>query len=407
MDKYIHNLITEALSGKNQPTTETPVNSITGKAAFDDNYVSQMQKSSRANSMVGSSKQIMKTLALAFGAGALASMCQMSGMGIFTLVSLLGVPSLIRNIAQNAAAWQRVQSMSFPNNANVAKQCAIEAAKNRAIAQQNCIAAQTNFNNALYAFNIVFQQDKSWNDISAANKKTSFKVQNGGTEEVAVQADRDFTDRYTGQNESKRAKTVLKEAFNGQIETKSREDYQHEFMQQQNEAAAWAVVEAAAQLYKQQYGIWMQWTRYINVLVHKFKSYGLTWEYALSPHTKVSSMAGDAIQKIKTSMGFQPSQRNDSPYQPQNASQTIDLVLISTQWSPGYRNSAYYWVFKQPKTNAHFAIQVPQNSAIQCRRYETYTLVYSPNLVYTRAKDSKGTPITILVDDAYQYLANK
>ena len=118
-------------------------------------------------------------------------------------------------------------------------------------------------------------------------------------------------------------------------------------------------------------------------------------------------MAGDAIQKIKTSMGFQPSQRNDSPYQPQNASQTIDLVLISTQWSPGYRNSASYWVFKQPKTNAHFAIQVPQNSAIKRRRYETYTLVYSPNLVYTRAKDSKGTPITILVDDAYQYLANK
>ena len=231
------------------------------------------------------------------GAGTIlgaAAMGAAAGIGGFVLdvgkiLNVAGLGLIAGQFAANHIALSRIKKLKFPNSPMMAMKYARYAAAERVNAQQICLNIQQNLKNAMNAWNQAYSTEKyNWETLLTALKNAGMqdKAQfqdRGQQQTIDADIDKNFTDKNVGQNEDIKRGSLL-EASQYEKSIKGVGEFKQDFLNDKQEGLGELL--GLANAYVQSYGIWMQWTRYINVLVHKFQKYGVTWERVIASNTK-------------------------------------------------------------------------------------------------------------------------
>ena len=344
------------------------------------------------------------------GAAAMGAMAGIGGatLALGNVLNVVGLGILAGQFVGNLTALNKLSKLEFPKNPQNAMKYARYAAAERVNAQQICLNIQQNLKNAMVAWNQLFTktpynyEEYNWEKLlnliekqQAGSSKAKFQDR-GQNQEVDVDIDKNFTDKNVGQNESIEHGMLLEAAGDDYKNVvKSVADFKTEFQQDPNQALTELVY--IGQAYIQSYGLWMQWTRYINVLVHKFHKYGVTWERVINANNGFgvkNTLITFANELFGTKIPLEDRDGNDE-YVGKYQKQQIVLRVVEPNWG------GKYTLFQQTKTNAYFA--TPLLSFVS--KDDGYYLNYSANLISQNFKDKKTNKmIYILKPESTQEL---
>ena len=311
INKYIYEAWGNQGFGNNQNDSQ---NTEFNQDTVDANRKNRPQSSGKEIGKAAG-KAALGAAGIGIGMGALGAMMGVAAGGMAGMTGILmtvGLGAIAINLAGNLTALKRAKALKFPRTIHNAMEYAKFAAAERTEAQDMCRKIQENIQNAIAAYNQKFDKDLDTSDTSVFGNETAEFQDRGQTQNVNVDWDKDFTNVNAGQNESR-----IYEAFNSaedanrQVTVKSAQDFLTDF-QNITEQEALQLIQELKQQYKEAYGLWMQWTRYINVLVHMYGKMGLTWEVVInsnkSSNTK-SIIKNFLQQKFGINMdadGYQP-----------------------------------------------------------------------------------------------------
>lgn len=388
------------------------------------------------------------------GGAALAAMTGLGTASFFAgqILAGVGIAALAGNYISNLTAMNKVSKLEFPKNPANAMKYARYAAAERVSAQEICLNVQQNLKNAMNAWNQSFPQEKfNWetllNTIQNQGGETKAKFQDRGQEQqVDANYDMNFTDKNAGRNESTN-KGKLTESNDYDKTVKSVGEFKTDFSSDHDEGLKTLV--GLGQAYIQSYGLWMKWTRYVNVLVHKFQKYGITWERVISANTKFgvkNTLITFANELFGTQIPLDDKEQQQE-YRGNSQTQNITLRVIERHWmtgNPHSRNRKEYVLLQQEKTNIYFAIQPmsyqygsPMNGQVTTQGYfasdngdgtitissydqnsqhgtiigkgadlkqiengEAISFQYAPNMISNTIQGSKGEKVYVLRDNA-------
>lgn len=335
------------------------------------------------------------------GAAAMGAMAGVGGatLALGNVLNVVGLGILAGQFVGNLTALNKLSKLEFPKNPQNAMKYARYAAAERVNAQQICLNIQQNLKNAMVAWNQIFTktpynlEEYNWDKLlvliqsQTGKSKAKFKDR-GQNQEVDVDIDKNFTDKNVGQNESIEYGRLLEAAGDDYKNVvKSVADFKTEFQQDSNQALTELVY--IGQAYIQSYGLWMQWTRYINVLVHKFHKYGVTWERVINANNGFgvkNTLITFANELFGTKIPLEDRDGNDE-YVGKYQKQQIVLRVVEPNWG------GKYTLFQQTKTNAYFA--TPLLSFVS--KDEGYYLNYSANLISQNFKDKKTNKMVYIL----------
>lgn len=391
VSETLHRFLNEAPTMQNQNTMQNGNTMQNQNTMLGNNQNNTQQNQSvqdiddvRKNRPGNTKQQLGQTLkkgvfgaaGIGVGMGALGAAMGVAagGMaGMTGILMVLGLGSLVANLAGNLMALKRAKELKFPRTIHNAMEYAKFAAAERAEAQDMCRKIQQNLQNAIAAYNQKFNKDLDTSDGSVFGNETAEFQDRGQTQNVNVDWDRDFTNVNAGQNESRLYEDYNSaEDANRAVQILDTQHFVNKFAQMQEDQALQAIEELKKQ-YKEAYGLWMQWTRYINVLVHIWNKEGLTWEVVINSNKNADtkSMIKNFLQQ-KLGIG-----EDGSDYQPSNQSQqnnilnlrvsVLDYPVVETvqqQMRNGstrnVKQQVHYILFKDPKKKIYYA--APKNN---------------------------------------------
>ena len=320
------------------------------------------------------------------GAAAMGAMAGVGGatLALGNVLNVVGLGILAGQFVGNLTALNKLSKLEFPKNPQNAMKYARYAAAERVNAQQICLNIQQNLKNAMVAWNQLNPNNTyNWQMLlnliqgQGGDVKAKFKDR-GQNQEVDVDIDKNFTDKNVGQNESIEHGRLLEAAGDDYKNVvKSVADFKIEFQQDPNQALT--VLIYIGQAYIQSYGLWMQWTRYINVLVHKFHKYGVTWERVINANNGFgvkNTLITFANELFGTKIPLEDRDGNDE-YQGSNQTSDVILRLVEPDWGTGARVGRYagmsYILLQQDKTNNYFAVEPIGNMRQTMKANEVYS----------------------------------
>lgn len=340
-----------------------------GKAKIDGKYAA----AKGGKTALGAAGMRVGTV---LGAAAMGAMAGVGGatLALGNILNIAGLGILVGNYVSNINALNKVSKLEFPKNPQSAMKYARYAAAERVNAQQICLNIQQNLKNAMNAWNLVYTGETyDWqtllNTINNQGGQTKARFKDRGqTQQIDVDFDKNLTDKNAGQNESIYHGDLL-EATDYDKTIKSVAEFKTDF--QQDKAGGEQVLVGLGEAYVKSYGVWMQWTRYINVLVHKFQKYGVTWERVIHSNNEFgvkNTLITFANELFGTKI---PLQGLDGEEEYQGKSQTKEIILrlVANNWGTGAKYGRYkgtsYTLLQQEKTNNFFALEPLDYTAMQ------------------------------------------
>lgn len=418
ISESIRKHINDAPTNKPQNNSGNNKNAGTNtNTAFNDEYLNK----NRQNRPASTGAQIGKTAGkmvgayagAQFGSGLLSGMMDLAsgaGQELGNVLTAVGLGGLAIGLINSITALNRAKKFEFPRLPMNAMKYGKYAAAERAIAQNKCKIIQTNIQNAIAAYNKQFNQELDTNDQNTFGYTTAQYQDRGQQKDVDVDFDRDFTNINAGQNESFNNNTnLITEAQEPTI--KSAQDFLQDFSNMSQQEAL-QVIEVLKQSYSTEYGVWFQWTRYINVLVQKFSKFGLTWEMVINSN-KTSSAQSIISSFLKEKFGIE-SGDNVNDYQGKNETLKITARVKSLNYKAGNKT---YILFKDENSPTYYGVQtsafgsyvsgsltptlkdengIPSQLSNECK----VQLFVSPNLKWKNFTAQNGYKIIALRDAA-------
>lgn len=304
------------------------------------------------------------------GAAAMGVLAGIGGAALTAgnVLNIVGVGVLAVKYFNSIRSLNRVSKLEFPKNPQDAMKYARYAAAERVNAQQICQNVQQNLKNAINAWNQAFPSDRlDWPTLvnyirtqeGDGQEKAQFQDR-GETQQVDADFNMNFTDKNAGKNEGKNGKNLVEAQGNYEKEVKSVGEYKILFQGDKDGGEKELI--GLAQVYIQSYGLWMQWTRYINVLVHNYQKWGVTWERVINANNDFgvkNTLITFANELFKTNIPLDDPDKKDE-YRGNSQTQKIILRVVAPKWYYGaasQKNKKSYILFQQEKTNHYFAVE--------------------------------------------------
>ena len=330
------------------------------------------------------------------GAGLLAGM---SGMGPVGVLVALGLGAIGYKLGKNLIALNRVKKLEFPRTVSNAMEYAKFASAERNEAQELCKKLQQNLQNAISAFNKEYGQDlDTQNQQIFGGMETTFQDR-GKTDRVSVDWDKDFSSVNAGQNESR-----IYESEIGDLNKKTSIISPSQFLSQmeaidENEAIQ-SIIFPLRKEYTDAYGLWMQWTRYINVLVHAYGKQGLTWDVVINSY-KESNPKDIVKDFIKNKLGV--ATNNDiNSYKGKNKENRLVVRVKSTNYMLG---KTPYTLLKDDTSPKYYAL--PQFTSIKgvvLTKEMPLNFNFKTNMVKRTLPTQDGKTVYLLSQEAINYI---
>lgn len=410
-DKELNKVITESIK---KYLIEAPNrNGNTNPNEFNQTYIDNTNKYKPASMGAQIGKTAAKGAATyagaQIGAGMFSSMMDMSygaGQGLAGVLAGVGLGLLATKLVGSMVALKRFKQLKFPRIPGTAMQYAKYAAAERTQSQEICRNLQINLKNAIAAFNKAFQTRQDLDSMTKDVGQAQF-YDRGQIKNVDTNFNRDFNNLNTGQNEaSSKNGTMINE---GPEERYTRaiinaQDFFNEFNnfpgdKTAKKQEALKVIGIIKLAYRNEYGIWMQWTRYINVLVHKFSRFGMTWEMVINSNQ--SSKPQSIINAfLKKQFGIE--QTNDiNDYQPSQAAKELTIRVAKTRFPIGKK---IYTLFQDINSPMYFALEYKKGltsiNRVRFTQGTPFKFNYSQNLTQNTANSQNGYKIIVLFDGA-------
>ena len=180
------------------------------------------------------------------------------------------------------------------------------------------------------------------------------------------------------------------------------------------EDQALQVIQELKESYKQAYGLWMQWTRYINVLVHIWGKQGITWEVVINSNRN-SDTKSFIKNFVKEKLGLNG---DDSDYQPQTNKQQPNVLSLRVsvvnyplkikvqQNQTTITKDANCLLLKDTKTKTYYAIDKDNfTNPLMFNKEQPFTLNFKNTMLTGQTiKDPNGKVIKILNKNAANVL---
>ena len=330
------------------------------------------------------------------GAGLLAGM---SGMGPVGVLAALGLGAIGYKLGKNLIALNRVKKLEFPRTVSNAMEYAKFASAERNEAQELCKKLQQNLQNAISAFNKEYGQNlDTQNQQIFGGMETTFQDR-GKTDRVSVDWDKDFSSVNAGQNESR-----IYESEIGDLNKKTSIIPPSQFLSQmeaidENEAIQ-SIIFPLRKEYTDAYGLWMQWTRYINVLVHAYEKQGLTWDVVINSY-KESNPKDIVKDFIKNKLGV--ATNNDiNSYKGKNKENRLVVRVKSTNYMLG---KTPYTLLKDDTSPKYYAL--PQFTSIKgvvLTKEMPLNFNFKTNMVKRTLPTQDGKTVYLLSQEAINYI---
>ena len=223
-----------------------------------------------------------------FASGVLGSL----GPELVGIAALLGGGAIIGGLVNNITVLNKFKNLKLPTIAlNVPKYAEL-AVKEKVKAQQLCIEIQKELNTTITAYNKVFGDTKTINDLFNGAEVTFRDAKKGGKYNNAkINTNIDFTDKYAGKNEN-RIKGQILEGIN---ELQAKYNFFASGIQQ-DEAEEHLL--KICEFYKRAYSNWMEWVRYIQALAKKFPEH-CNWESMMDGKSQNNTILGKAKNALK------------------------------------------------------------------------------------------------------------
>jgi hypothetical protein len=421
-DKELNKIVSENIQKYlNEAPTNKPQNNSGNKnagantsTAFNDEYLNKNKQNRPASVGAQIAKTAGKGVAAYAGAqlgsGVLSGMMDLAsgaGRDLAGVLTTVGLGGLAIGLINSITALNRAKKLQFPRLPMNAMKYGKYAAAERAIAQNKCKIIQTNIQNAIAAYNKQFNQELDTNDQNTFGYTTAQYQDRGQQKDVDVDFDRDFTNINAGQNESLNNNTnLITEAQEPTI--KSAQDFLQDFSNMSQQEAL-QVIEVLKQSYSTEYGVWFQWTRYINVLVQKFSKFGLTWEMVINSN-KTSSAQSIISSFLKEKFGIE-SGDNVNDYQGKNETLKITARVKSLNYNQKYilfkdENSPSYYclrndIFKDPQGKTKQPYLKDESGKEEYLTKECRVQIFvSPKLKGKTFKSTNGYQVQQLLDIA-------
>ena len=418
ISENIKKYITEAPTNKPQNNNSGKNKSANTSTSFNDDYVNKNQQNRPsepgAQLLKTGGKMVGAYAGAQLGSGVLSGMMDLAsgaGRDLAGVLTTIGIGGLAISLINNLVALNKAKNLEFPKLPMNAMKYAKFAAAKRSESQNLCKILQTNIQNAISAYNKQFNTDLDTTDQDTFGHTTAQYQDRGQQKNIDVDFNKDFTNINTGQNESKNINTnLITEAQQPTI--KSAQEYLQDFSNM-SQANALEIIKQLKTTYSQEYGIWFQWTRYINVLVHKFSKFGLTWEMVINSNR--SSSTQSFIQAfMKEKFGLESGNIND--YQGKNETFEVTTRVKRLDYP---LNKSTYVLFKDDNSPNYYGVQESafgnsleikdENGTPQPLKNECLVKIFvSPQLKMKNLTSQNGYNITILRDVAInkmQYIA--
>lgn len=414
------NLLSEAPSSNNSSPKQNNSQGQNSSTEFSDDYVNKNIKNRPANalgqSVRGAGAGVGAYVGGQAAGGLLGGMLGASSetAGEFgNVLSILGLGAVAAKVIGGLTALTRVKKLKFPRSPMNAMEYAKYAAAQRAMAQDSCKKLQKNIHNAIVGFNKAFPKNQIDSmELNQGMQQATYQDR-GQQKNVDVDFDKDFNNINAGQNESRRNKKTISEALDSsqqqQIKQLSEIKTPAEFFNvfsNSNIDDAKNQIDALKEAYRLAYGEWMEWTRYINVLVHKFEKYGMTWDMVIKSNMQSKPMS--IISAFAKKYFNIPETNNINDYQGKNETTEATLRVKSLDYPINQGQKVIkYILFRDEKNGNYYAIKknggktkmVDANgNSIPFVNGMPVTASISPNLISGQKLSSNGYKINILVD---------
>jgi hypothetical protein len=267
------------------------------------------------------------------------------------------------------------------------------AAAERAEAQDMCKKIQMSLQNAISGYNKAYNQNLDTNDNTIfGGEKATFQDRNKEAS-VSVNWDKDFSNKNAGQNESKIYEDYQSmQSLNQQTYITSAEDFYQQFQQMQQQDAINSIIVPLKEEYVKAYGLWMQWTRYINVLVHTYGDDGLTWEVVINSNNSSDSKS-IIKQFLKNKLGIKDSQTADS-YQSKNAINVITARVKVLSYPIG---KTTYVLVKDINSASYYALPYFSDiEGVQITKEMPLNISISRDMIKSTSSTKDGKKVNIL-----------
>ena len=389
------------------------INEDTKEGEFNDEYLEKQQKNRPAEKGLVA-KGIGKSAAAGVGGymganffGGALNMSTAAANGWGMVLGGIGLGMIAARCIENAIALNKVKKLEFPKRPGPALEYAKYAAAERAVAQKDCLTLQQNIKNAIIAYNLVFNEQKTWENVQGELHGQKAKFHDRGKQEtVDVDFGRNFNDLNTGQNENRKHGKLV-EASQPSQQLLSVDEYKRQF-QGKSSDEAWEEIKGIGMAYISVYGTWFQWTRYINVLVYKYKKFGLTWDAVMKSNT---TNGRDSIINAFKSKYFGENETGYQGKQSKNrrTNEVATCVVINDNYSfTTAQNADRYIVLQDKKDNAFYAIprNIFNNVTIP-QKGETWNMVKMSNFMNRPKKTQQGGiiyTVQFTASDVQQFL---
>lgn len=364
---------------------------------FDQQFIEKNRKNRPGNWKKQTGVGLLKGAAVAAGAAAVGGVLGVPGGG--GILAILGLGKLGFKLGRNLLALNRVKQLKFPLTAASAMEYAKFAAAERVEAQELCKKLQQNIQNAIAAYNKAYKGTiDTQNNSFFGNTQAKFQDR-GKMDSVTVDWDKDFTNKNAGQNESK-----IYESEAGDLNAKtfviSANDYFNEFQKIGASEAFYNVIDPLKGEYVDAYGLWMQWTRYINVLVHTYGEEGLTWDAVINSNN-MSNVESMVKTFMKDKLGIKTG-GDVNTYSGGNKELKMTVRVKSTNYVIG---KIAYTLLKDDSSPKYYA--APQFTVINSTRIQQempLTMVIKPDMIKREIPTKDGKTVYLLSNDVLRYI---
>jgi hypothetical protein len=389
VEKNLHKLIKEDFHAGS--------NSNTNDDEFNQQYIDKNRKNRPDSWGTQTGKFLLKGGAIAAGAGILGSMTGLGGpVGV---LAALGIGKLGLKLGKNLIALNRVKKLEFPRTAANAMEYAKFAAAERMEAQELCKKLQQSLQNAISAYNKAYSQDldtqntKFFGDMEA-------KFQDRGKEDsVLVDWDRDFSNVNAGQNESRVYENSAKD-LNQSTQIVPATNFLAQFKGMGVSEAMTRVIFPLRKKYTEAYGLWMQWTRYINVLVHAYGQEGLTWDAVINSNN-MSNTESMVKTFMRDKLGIKTG-RDVNSYTGKNKASKLTVRVKSTSYMMG---KVAYTLLKDDSSPKYYAIpQFTRIGSVILTKEMPLNLNIRPSMIKKEIPTQDGKTVYLLTQQAQGYV---
>lgn len=389
VEKHLHKLIKEDFyAGSNSSTNDDE---------FNQQYIDKNRKNRPDSWGTQAGKFLMKGGAIAAGAGILGKMTGMGGAA--GILAALGIGKLGLKLGKNLIALKKVKNLEFPRTAANAMEYAKFAAAERMESQELCKKLQQSLQNAISAYNKAYKQDLDTQNTEYFGDMEATFQDRGKEDSVLVDWDRDFSNVNAGQNESRVYENSAKD-LNQSTQIVPATDFLAQFKGMKENEAMTSVIFPLRKKYTEAYGLWMQWTRYINVLVHAYGQEGLTWDAVIN-----SNNMSNTESMIKTFMrdklGIKTG-RDVNSYTGKNKASKLTVRVKSTNYTMG---KVAYTLLKDDSSPKYYAIpQFTQIGNINLTKEMPLNLNIRPSMIKKEIPTQDGKTVYLLTQQAQGYV---